>query len=821
MHKQFYIYFQVFSLLLPLILAQKPKNCKLRIYYYDPSKDTEYTEEEYRQQVADSTKQIGNNSVFDGFRENFDLSGMKVYEPFVLEITGETPEKVEEFTSTTVTMDLADESKRRRKRQLDGNEESTTSIPSPLDPDEIGDGVSVENLEAVFQASTQPNDAESINPDDFGALADDEEEEYDQGEDTSDETNENQGINQKALRRQKYLEKKERERLMQLYEMERARINNIQRRIYYDCGNLNTRVLPATIPEEVYDLNLNYNNIDTFCGLPVPMSALLQFRREQALKEKELLAAGNLTTVAPEILDANSTAITTESPSTETSLPEQIKLGEEPSVPHFLQLKNFDLSFNPLNEICDYSFTAFPNIEKIVASNTHIKTLTNKTFHSVTKAVSFELNFNGIKTLGPGTFANMDQLQFVEAAENEISELPDNLFANCTKMEKLQLSANLITSISNTTFTNCISMISIILYRNKIENLPDLALQDMVNLQTLDMGSNKIKSITDKTFTGLAELVKLNLDTNEISFIHENAFVDLKNLKTLTLNKNRIAVIEPKWFEAGVLATHIDAQVTIKNNEISCGCESTKFKLWLESNKTINKIMPEDNNKDFFFRVVEADKNRDGLPCAKPAHLRNSFRLDSMNITWFPQTAKEAETKCLAPRKNSFIFTRYFYETKPIDLQCVEPSARTFPPPHRFWMTPTNETFYTADGKLLIENSKQEQTGIYICEIINIVAKVQIKYQITVYWTGSIIDCDGNIVDSDFGTDHIDKFEENCQEIWAARDALAEKQNEQDYVYSGEESWEDYDYGDNMSNINQFSVSLLVSNLLMLVLFFM
>jgi len=198
----------------------------------------------------------------------------------------------------------------------------------------------------------------------------------------------------------------------------------------------------------------------------------------------------------------------------------------------------------------------------------------------------------------------------------------------------------------------------------------------------------------------------------------------------------------------------------------------------------------------------------------KPSHLRNNFKLDSMNISWFPKTIEEAKTKCVPPKKKKeFIFNRYFYETKPIEVQCKNIPA--FPPPHTFWVTPKNETFYSETGLLFMKDSNQEQSGVYTCEIINIVAKVQVKYMVTVYWTGSIIDCDGNIVTTDFGTDHIDDFEDKCQETWAARDAEADVVAD-DYLYGGTEygEWEgDYDYGDggsDRSRVGKFVLLLAV-----------
>merc|ERR1712176_94629 len=54
-----------------------------------------------------------------------------------------------------------------------------------------------------------------------------------------------------------------------------------------------------------------------------------------------------------------------------------------PSIPYYQNIKEFDLSYNPLHEICDYSFTSFPNVEKIIISNTHLKKMTDLTLYSV------------------------------------------------------------------------------------------------------------------------------------------------------------------------------------------------------------------------------------------------------------------------------------------------------------------------------------------------------------------------------------------------------------------------------------------------------
>ena len=847
--------------------------CDIRLNYYDLDIEKLYTEAEFKKQIFDSEK-ILDNPVFERWSkpENkllpdrfYNLSSI-TEEIVQIEAEGGLDSKSEQK--------VLDRRRRRKKRQvLDlsaGGSGNSVSVPVPTeisndfsiygeitDPSEFG-AISDEILNSGFiEATTRQNPvildsgspmsaASPVSP--IGASGTAESPENGEEEEKSDaelvknlqeiDPNKLTAQQKKTLRRQNYLQRKEYDTLSEMYRKSQKRLNNLEKQINYDCANLNTRVLPDDIPRNAYSLKLSYNNIDVFCGLDVPASAITEYHANLEKKLNGTVIGDNAGSIL-DFIDSveDNDGVIDIGPTTAAGLGEDQFLEQTtgadyqdynevtptelisdstigPSIPYYQNIKEFDLSYNPLHEICDYSFTSFPNVEKIIISNTHLKKMTDLTLYSVKNVRIFELNFNGISFFGPGTFANMVELRELTATTNYISKLPENLFANCSRLEKVNINQNLIESIDVTSFAGCSGLVQIDLYKNKISKLEDFTFQDLVQLQWLSLTNNRLSEITANTFKGLINLIQLDLDNNNIEVINKEAFQDMTQIEKIQLNNNKIKIIEPRWFEAGVLSSEISARVLLGNNAFSCGCEATKFKLWLESTgKTVNLKTPEKNNKDYFFRVTEINPNTVGLPCAHPSHLRSAnFKLNTMDLSWFPSSV--AETKnCRAPRKpREFIFNRYFYEKHSMELTCQNIDA--YPSPHTFWVNKDNSTKESTDGKFTITNAKQEQTGIYICEIMNIVGKVDVKYNVNIYHVLSIVDCEGNIIGSSFETDHIDKYREECEEKWEEIDAKAEEISE-DYVYGlnsedGFSDWEgDYDYGDGASDVRVSYFSLL------------
>ena len=121
------------------------------------------------------------------------------------------------------------------------------------------------------------------------------------------------------------------------------------------------------------------------------------------------------------------------------------------------------------------------------------------------------------------------------------------------------------------------------------------------------------------------------------------------------------------------------------------------------------------------------------------------MKLDQMGLEWFP--SKEAWD--MSQSKNASVSTEYacrtptrpkkikpiianFYEGTTINVTCKILSG--YPTPHVFWTTPQNKTYYSSDGRLVIEDKpdkngrKTRRDGDYICQNVNIVGSVHIKY---------------------------------------------------------------------------------------------
>lgn len=245
---------------------------------------------------------------------------------------------------------------------------------------------------------------------------------------------------------------------------------------FADCSNLNTPYLPSNIPMHASGIKISYNNLQEFCGLPVEDGGRLIPEDENTTDDEnpegidysDFLGSAyddpssltNTSDFTSEIESSLSNLF--DSDTTET--PPEISEGRDT----YPVLTTLDISYNPLKEICDYSFAMMPELKFLTLTNTHIETMTNKTFYGLANIEEIELNYNQLKTVERSTFSNMPKLHTLLAFKNQIISLPDYLFLNDTQLQKIVLAQNQIHNFTKHTFAGLENLVELDLSENRI-----------------------------------------------------------------------------------------------------------------------------------------------------------------------------------------------------------------------------------------------------------------------------------------------------------------------------------------------------------------
>ena len=422
---------------------------------------------------------------------------------------------------------------------------------------------------------------------------------------------------------------------------------------------MNSRSLPTGIPSYAYKIDFSYNNLDKFCGLtrigkdPLLLKNWQSWNCKPANKKKVIIELNGVKVIDfPEILenvtlkdlpdgaDVVTMPLPLDTDFGKCDFPCDLRACDYPSavsnLDYYENLVSIDLTHNPLNELCNYSFNMARNLTYLTISDTHLTNLKNKTFANLSKLEELELTRNKITEMENGTFSNLDSLLRLNMANGRLNFLPNRLFENSSSVEYVYFTNNKISRIFKETFSGMENLLDLDLSKNQLSLIPEYSFEDLNSLKNLWAATNKITQITENTLKGLTELETLDFQQNKISFVDEKAFVGMRKLKIVGLMNNEIKLIYPRWFEAGVLSSNNQAFFGLSSNQWYCGCDATPFKLWLEANGTTTIQTEEGNNKDYFFRISQI-KREVGLPCYTPTHLRvNDMKLDEMPLEWFP-----------------------------------------------------------------------------------------------------------------------------------------------------------------------------------------
>ncbi|XP_078468434.1 leucine-rich repeats and immunoglobulin-like domains protein 3 isoform X1 [Lampetra planeri] len=299
-----------------------------------------------------------------------------------------------------------------------------------------------------------------------------------------------------------------------------------------DCGRAALGRIPAGLPGEVAQLELQHNQI---------ANILKDALRHLVNLQKLDLSYNQLTTVNPEALDGLVNL-------------HEVKLNHN----HLLEVPDLgsatgsittlSLQHNRIRAIAAKDFHKYSSLESLELSNNHITELKAGSFPEGMRLKHLNLNGNKISLLELGCLDNLSQsLLSLKLNKNRITSLAPKLF-KLPHLQHLELTRNRIKRIESLSFFGLESLQSLRLQRNNIGRLMDGAFWRLEKLEILHLDFNALTNVTKGWLYGLSSLQQLNMSHNNVSRIDLDAWEFCQKLDELDLSHNHLSRIEEGTF---------------------------------------------------------------------------------------------------------------------------------------------------------------------------------------------------------------------------------------------------------------------------------
>ncbi|XP_030839394.1 toll-like receptor 4 [Strongylocentrotus purpuratus] len=208
-----------------------------------------------------------------------------------------------------------------------------------------------------------------------------------------------------------------------------------------------------------------------------------------------------------------------------------------------------------------------------------------------------------------GSFRNMQQLLYLDMSYSLLKMSSIDQFTNTSALRVLNMSgshlkAEYLVDIQTGTslFSGLVSLHILKLRKNSLDNLHNIPgiFTPLGSLVELDLTSCRILQVASGTFANLTTLLVLRLPQNQLTSISKDAFHGLSNLQVLQLQYNSITFIDQELFwgtnelvQLYLQNNHISTvasntfmpssliRLNIAKNPLSCDCELTWFRQWL------------------------------------------------------------------------------------------------------------------------------------------------------------------------------------------------------------------------------------------------
>ncbi|XP_048453062.1 peroxidasin homolog [Rhincodon typus] len=261
----------------------------------------------------------------------------------------------------------------------------------------------------------------------------------------------------------------------------------------------------------------------------------------------------------------------------------------------------------------------------------------------------------------------------------------------------LDLRFNKIKDIPSGAFRRLKHLNTLLLNNNQIRRIPRGAFEDLENLKYLYLYKNEIQSLDRQAFKGLVSLEQLYLHFNQIESLEPESFSDLPKLERLFLHNNRLSQILPRTF------SQLESlkRLRLDSNSLNCNCDL----MWLA---------------EMLQQYVESGNTQAAATCEYPK------RLQGRSVA----TVTPEEFNCEKPR----------ITTQPQDADVTSGNTVYFtcraegnPKPEIIWLRNNNalDMKYNPrlnlldDGTLMIQNTQEDDQGVYQCMAKNVAGEVK------------------------------------------------------------------------------------------------
>eukprot|EP00057_Strongylocentrotus_purpuratus_P010673 XP_011665147.1 PREDICTED: toll-like receptor 13 [Strongylocentrotus purpuratus] len=385
--------------------------------------------------------------------------------------------------------------------------------------------------------------------------------------------------------------------------------------------------------EKLQVLNLQGNRIssinnESFCGLHALVALSLFYNKINSLPRASFACASNLTNI-----DLSRNNLATLDPQwfyrswflrslvVDQSGIRRIAVGPWKAT----NLQTLVLTNNDLHSLSHGTFNGLANLKTLIVSgNFNLFQMSEDALTSVGSLESLVMTDLRQFTM-KGSFRNMQQLLYLDMSYSLLKMSSIDQFTNTSALRVLNMSGSHLKAedlvdiqTGTSLFSGLVSLHILKLRKNSLDNLHNIPgiFTPLGSLVELDLTSCRILQVASGTFANLTTLLVLRLPQNQLTSIFKDAFHGLYNLQVLQLQYNSITFIDQELFRGTnelvqlyLQNNHISTvasntfmpssliRLNIAKNPLSCDCELTWFRQWLNEVEGKIDFAPENQTR--------------------------------------------------------------------------------------------------------------------------------------------------------------------------------------------------------------------------------
>ena len=155
---------------------------------------------------------------------------------------------------------------------------------------------------------------------------------------------------------------------------------------------------------------------------------------------------------------------------------------------------SFDFSHNKLNNLMDFAFLDYGDLEYLILSENEIELVDSRAFHGLTCLKKIDLSYNNLNYIAPSIFSDNPVLEIVSFRGNPLAYFPDSppILASLSIIY-LDLSSCTLTSVNSDTFSQLPNLRILNLNSNRLREFSLDILNTLTDLSNVDLGNNMWK----------------------------------------------------------------------------------------------------------------------------------------------------------------------------------------------------------------------------------------------------------------------------------------------------------------------------------------